>query len=495
MYAALYFIDDSPNTIITSLNYSNIVTEDTFLIDKPSIDKYLHVAVIDKNTRNLSGTVHVLIPANPGPSPVPDAEDEYVLSTSPITIMGHAYEYNNNYYVNADGITPFTLSFNGYKSTAGKLNSQINYWQFDYSGAINNGYYRAYLPNASIISPTLIYPYGTYFTEINEDIPIMDKADSIITRTDNCTNSSYNQTFVLMPEAEGTNVFIPRVGAHKIDSEVINWSNAANDDANKISIIGDATNPIVTGYEILDSVHNIDIEDYSSFVLNLKATDNISGLKEFYVNVMNLENAVFPITYSCNISGHQTEGTISIDILANPKLFNGNVKIEIVAIDNVGNEERIEKYFGTFSLSVSMSPKFVKEGNVGNNYLKGQVALLTVNTSGYAEKIVINYPVAFKTSLYPDYETTKEFIYSFSPEDYKKNPGIVQGKYSNTFEILIPIDTVENNYSIIVTAYKNGNPIEISPSTNQAETLILQKQVDFTVSGSIIEDLKTHIIY
>lgn len=494
-----YIINEYSDTIITALN-GNFQTETSLLIPRENNKKYLHVAAIDK-AGNIGDTSSISI------EPIGGSIDEkifYPVNTTPIIISGadnNLYQKDDFYYVKADGNTPFFLGFEGWMDGTARNDYQINYM----NSIIDN----QTTGNTSTISifrqcDTADYTNPVDINNIGKGITgeecFIGNSYLSFNRYNDLKNASLKYGSTIDPAYDGNKfMIIPKAGVitGKTEGNIVEylWSNDADDALNSVTIIADGKIPSLSGngYEFLKNNNNINRDEYNSpYSLEIIATDEGSGLKEFTLTVLNLDNYMTE-TFKGSISADGKTASIIIDILKSGILFRGDVAFELRAVDNVGNIAAETQNLGEFSLSTTMTSKTYDENQKSNptEYKNGESAILVIRTSGYADKIEIKFPDEFAVD---GFDTTQEILYSkpvSGAEEYRDDL-VRMGIRTEVFEFMIPMSAPENSsYTITITAYKNGNPVDIDYST---ETRTLSEQQHFSVKGNIVSDIRTVII-
>jgi len=240
----------------------------------------------------------------------------------------------------------------------------------------------------------------------------------------------------------------------------VKYSKWENDLANSIYLIGDGEAPDIIGLELLEGLELID-RNAGDFILNLTANDDLSGVKEFYVEIYNSDNATLKTWQS------DADGKISITLTDDEPIFSGDFTVTIYATDNVGNT-RTEVYGATeFALTTKVTrilephePKF-KTGESG---------ILNIITYGYADRVEVIFPESM-TALNPDLNTT--FYYEDTPA-YRQEENL---------QFMVPLYTPENeNLTITVRAYKEGKQLEDYPAIS-----ILG------INGTVLDEFRTRL--
>lgn len=191
------------------------------------------------------------------------------------------------------------------------------------------------------------------------------------------------------------------------------------------------------------------------------ATDNLSGVGEFWVKISNTDNAVEK-TYLPD-----TNGVISLDITAEDPIFSGDFTVTAYAVDNVGNKNTLQ--YGTTEFQLTARIERILEPHEPL-FKRGESGILTITTWGYADKVEVIFPEEM-TAWNPELN----HVYS-----YIDSPGY---KQEENLQFMIPLRMPENgSYEITVKAYKGDKKLEEHPSL---KTL--------SVDGTILDDVRTRL--
>ena len=172
------------------------------------------------------------------------------------------------------------------------------------------------------------------------------------------------QKFMLDTEAHGKHIeVIPITGADW--KEQVIYSDHTLDMGNGITLIGDGEGPVITGMELLDDRELINRND-GTIILNIAANDNLSGIREFTVEVTNTDN------YNSRVYLPEN-GVITLEITKDEPIFSGDFVVTAYAVDNVGNETQIIRM--THRISRGIFPNvsaylFFSDNNCSHNVTK-----------------------------------------------------------------------------------------------------------------------------
>jgi len=362
--------------------------------------------------------------------------------------------------VKADGTTPFTLYFDSRTEQALDI-YQVNHTIFsseEVSGTRDQEI-GIYTESHAITNGSIITKAEGLQRYVSGTSILQDAAYTVTTRNDYNKRLNVKHQFNIPSEYHGKKIRVtPVAGADYQDT--VQYSNWENDLANSIYLIGDGEAPDIIGLELLEGLDLID-RNAGDFILNLTANDDLSGVKEFYVEIYNSDNATLKTWQS------DADGKISITLTDDEPIFSGDFTVSIFTIDNVGNT-RIEVYGATeFALTTNVTrilephdPKF-KTGESG---------ILNIITYGYADRVEVIFPESM-TALNPDLNTT--FYYEDTPA-YRQEENL---------QFMVPLYTQENeNLTITVRAYKEGKQLEDYPAISI-----------IGIEGSVLDEIRTRL--
>lgn len=419
--------------------------------------QYLFVAAVDV-AGNMSRASRIELEAAGEPDKV-----AWPLSTGQIVVEeGESIYYDataGNYYMRADGTASCTMSYSGYINGIATVSYQINQMDFLVNGSGDQQQFSVRAPNWPVLTSGKV---GYHSRELDKTITepeyLRDAAYTQLSRNNWLKETLIVQKFTADPAYSGKQLLIvPRVGAEDSDGRIV-WSDEKEDVKNGLSLILDGEPPVITGTEILKGMETIDWGD-GEIMLYLKAEDGLSGLKELMVHIKNTDNYCEK-TYSADSSGR-----LEINITEDDFVFNGDFIITITASDQVGNRS-VETYGATeFSLQVTLERILSPHAPV---FKCGESGVLTIITTGYADKVEVIFPDAMLT-LNP--ELNKSYIYEVP--DYLQEESL---------EFMVPLYTPEGEYEILVNAYKDGRVLHEHPKMSAAG-----------VEGSVLGEIRTRL--
>lgn len=496
-------IDENEDTIVNSSNsiYQENNCYSILNIEKDK-EKYIHVAAVDR-AGNIGETAHLLVSTNG------DDQIYYPIETTPIIIKGmddNVYKVNDTYFVKADGQTPFYLSTNGLISGVGDADASSKYqinalaYIIDKNGsAQKTTYYRQ--NDTTDIDKINIDGVRRTLSGVESLAYFQDGSFFEMSRYNSLRNVSINAAYIL-DSGYNNKIFnvIPQAIAYQTTDKYNNtsytYSNDTADKLNGIELVADGKAPEISGdgYEFLKNIDNIDVGDYpDDYEITIDAKDDESGLKEFYIVIENEDNKKTQ-TFTGTISDDGKNGTITINIINDDLLFQGDVNFIIYASDNVGNETKESKGLGEFGLRTQITSQ-TSIDTIGNNgcitFKKGETGVLIVRTSGYADQVQVKFPDDFAIC---GFNTVKNYYYEkpLSGGDTNEEDLRRFGVRTEIIRFPIPYDIEEKDaYDIEITAFKNGDSIIVNENVG---VRTLSEHQKFNISGSLLDNLRTYII-
>lgn len=445
------------------------VTTAAPLLRSPSIDvvltsdvQYLHVATVDV-AGNLSGTIHI-------PIGKLDTEVEWPVLTDPISIStdkDNIYQKSDReYYVRADGVTPFMLTYRGYIDGTARTDYQVTRMIFDtedtaapVTGETRNRMEIMVSGSTTITNTTINYSGGDINRGYTGQIQLGDGGYTTLERSGSCKVLKVQQKFTMDGIYDGHTIYVIPVAGADTGNDVV-YSDFARDKTNGIYLIADGVGPDISNtdvFEGLDVIHDGNRQD-----LTFTAKDNTggSGLRDFWAVITNTDNMTTEVVYA------DENGVLVLPITSGKAVYNGDFTVEFHAVDNVGNET-VEIY-GTTQFSLEVTLERCLEPH-DDPYRAGESGILTITTYGYAQKVVVEFPDEF-LALNPDMNK----VYVYDPAKYVS---------VEELKFMVPLYTPEGTgYKIKVTAYKNSATLEDYPELSVID-----------INGSVLEQIRTRL--
>lgn len=442
-------VDGKSNTIVTAAN-STFSEQAAKVVSLLSTVQYLHVAAVDR-AGNIGSTTHICLDRL-------DTDLQWPLYTRQLKIEEGDNVYasgNKTYYVRSDGGTPFTLDFQAYMDGAARENYQINYAIFESNvdgNTVRNILQCSGKPireeeqrlssadlslNASGESLLSVYPW------------------SEVWRKSACSELEAMQMYTLGKAADGVGIEVVPIAGADYQWDVV-YSDYEADKRNGITLIGDAIAPVIRGMEVLESLELLDRRN-GTVTLYLTAEDALSGVREFYLEIYNSDNAILQ-KYT-----PEADGSIRIDITQDDPIFSGDFIATAYAVDNVGNISSVSAGTTEFALTAEVSRILEPHDPI---FKRGESGILTITTWGYADRVEVEFPEGFQ-------ELNQTY-------DYTDTPSYCQ---EEKLQFMIPLYVLENeNYEITVRAYKGDRKLEEHPAISVIE-----------VSGTVLDEIRTRL--
>lgn len=456
----LYLVDIDSKTEVTASNAVNSdapLTEPAITIPLAPYTQYLHIAAMDK-AGNISESVHVEIKW--------DDRIAWRLSTDEIHISSvvggrdygnvHSAKPDNTYYVKADGATPFLLSFASHLHGAAREDYQVN--QQIFQSSVGEGLVQRHmttLPYTVPVSSTEPLDAAGYVRQTQGPVILEDAIYTGASRSDLAINLDFYQAFTLGSSFHGETVTVmPIAGASFGD--LVNYSDAVDDVGHAIRLIADGEPPVITGLEAFRPLTLLD-RNQGSIILEIKARDDLSGIKDFYLVIENSDN------FCQAVYKPDGDGVIRVEITEEEPLFCGTFHVMGYAVDNVGNEAKESWHVTEFALETQIQRILSPHDPI---FKRGESGILYISTWGYADRVEVAFP-----DFLSDYD--QSIVYTEDP-DYKKDEQL---------RFMIPLYAPEgSSYEITVRAYKGDKKLEDHPSIGT-----------ISVDGTILDELRTRL--
>jgi hypothetical protein len=195
--------------------------------------------------------------------------------------------------------------------------------------------------------------------------------------------------------------------------------------------------------------------------LCVTASDTLSGVRELYLTIENLDNGATKYFYP------DEEGVITVDICVDEPIFSGDFNVTAYACDNVGNNRTVEYGTTEFDLQVSIERVLAPHEP---EFKRGESGILHIESWGYAERIEIIFPEELSAE---DESLNHVYVYDLTPA-YKQK---------EDYEFMIPLYVPENtDYTVTVRAYKGDKMLERHPAL-----------AVLGVEGTVLDELRTRL--
>lgn len=452
-----YLTDDKASTRVTAANGQ--YTKDNagileFAAGEQNQERYLHVAVMDV-AGNLSETTHIRVESG-------DGGVAWTLYTRQLAVESAENVYrskDNVWYVRSDGSTPFTLNYEAYLDGQASWSYQPNYVIFESRVEGESARNILFTPSHSVQKGEIRTEAEglTYSQQGNSLLELYPY--SVTVRSENNRELSAVQKFLLRPELSGTSIQILPVAGADRKGDIV-FSDYNRDKENGIVVIADGEAPVISGMELLDNMELIDRRN-GSLTLSVSAEDELSGLRELYVAIVNTDNTVEKIYRP------DGNGRIRIEITVDDPIFSGDFAVTAHAVDNVGNVAEV--VYGTTEFSLEARVERILEPHAPV-FKNGESGILTFSVWGYADRVEVEFPEEM-TAENP--ELNRTFVYTDTPAYLQEE----------RLQFMIPLYIPESqNYTITVRAYKGDLKLEEYPEVGVVQ-----------VEGTVLDELRTRL--
>lgn len=460
-----YYILDT--TAVRDVNASNAQgslakTQTTVDVNLAGDVQYLHIAAFDV-AGNVGPTAHIIIERGEMEWPI---ETGQMQITDEIGGRDYGTVYakpgaTKTYFVRADGNTPFMLSFASYMDGTARDDYQIDIQSiasaFDAPGITQK--FTTKLPYTVPYTTNGNLPVSGFSRSATGSTILKDVSNTGASRSNSSRNNSFYQCFAIPVSHNGKTIVVtPMAGATGEEETVTSvWD---KDILNAITLIADGEAPVVSGAEILEGMDVINKSEGVP-VITVTATDAISGLRKLEIVIVNLDSMERKSLTA------DTTGSITIDLSEETPLYAGNIGIQIIATDNVGNQCILE--YGALGLNVFSEITRILEPH--NPLFKGgESGILHITTWGYVDYVEVEFPPEM-LALHSDMNQT--FTYSpYPPYTWKEE-----------LQFMIPVYTPSNReYTITVRAYKGDTVLESHPTLHMVED-----------GSTILDELRTRL--
>lgn len=440
-----YYLDEQPTGAAGAQDQKNTSGQISVVMTQETL--YLHVAAVD-------------VAGNVGESTVIELHrqtEEHGLHTEQMTVDDTEYVYfpdERTCFVKADGETVHTLQMQAMLDGAASENFQINEVQVFLQNKEAEEHIQVRIPHGAITQYTETFAEDSLSITCTEHIqqfltPLFAQAK----RTEYATAVELSQAFVVPREADAMYVY---PGAGIVCESSTFTSDKTKDLEHGLRILPDGEAPVIHGMEQLQSIKQLDVTTQPISIV-LWAEDEKSGLESFSVTVYNRDNEKKE-TFLCD-----EEGRVYLTIDRENALFMGDVTFSAVACDRVNNVNTI----GEEGLTFTLETKLYRERKPDEAVFKaGDGAVLEISTSGYVERLEVIFPEGL---VQEGMERELIFVYE-KPDLYQEERVFFS----------IPLDAEEEEYNLVINAYKKGQMLTSSPALA-------------VVEGTVLDELHTRI--
>ena len=176
----------------------------------------------------------------------------------------------------------------------------------------------------------------------------------------------------------------------------------------------------------------------------MTAQTEVHGLTLFIFNyVINLDAASVQFIMNLNNGNRRTYSATagSIEILFSQEdiLFQGDITVEVYAIDRVGNQNTVNCIIESFAVTAYAERLLTPHEPV---FRCGESGRLVITSYEYVDKVEVIFPKEL-TDIDPGLNTT----YSYDGTIYRKE---------EEYEFMVPLGTPLGEYTIVINAWKDG---------------------------------------
>ena len=433
--AGFYYIVNQKSLTKVQSGNGTFVKEPCVEIMLTEDKQFIHVAAVDK-AGNVGETIHVQIGRK-------DEEVAWPLRTEQIKVSsakGSVYEQSAGvYYVKCDAVTPFSMQFGSVMAGEASLLYQINHSMF-YMKESDRDFVAMDIesPMAEQVADVLITADAAKLIKTFTGKSVLKDASYTITRRSEwCRKLDTEQRFTMDSSMNGKRLQVVPVAGADFEGELVtsDWN---SDLLNGVLLIGDNVAPAISGVEEMQQfLKQASIWESQSFILC--AEDQGSGVQDFYVVITNRNNGNRR-KYS------ETAGSIEILFSQEDTLFQGDLTVELYAVDRVGNENIISCVSDNFTVTGYVERLLEPHEPV---FSCGESGRLIISSYGYVDRVEVTFPREL-TDLNPDLNIT----YTYDGTAYQKE---------EEYEFMIPLGTPLSEYTIMVNAWKDGELKSCSP--------------------------------
>lgn len=455
----LYVVNEEPFMQVTEENGSFLSTAeytDTFLPENLEKSRYLHLAAVD-----VAGNIGDSIPISLSYRDTDVGELFWRMKTEQVFVMESShvhYRKDNQWFVKADGTTQLLLSASGQMLGLPRADYQPNYLMLVQE--MEDGDQKLGISvSKGAVNLQPVELQGPEFQRFSDGkFPLERTGYTKAVRTSGCLGLEYTQGFVVPEALHGKQiVLIPRIGADT--AEEILWSDLGQDRQNGIVLVGDGEGPVISGTQGLKA-EAIEQLLSGTKTVNLRATDELSGVREWKVTVYNPNNGCLSYFYP------ESDGGIRLHADTSQPLWDSDVVITVQAVDQVGNETTLEYRSNVLALEASLQRILEPHEPI---FQAGESGKLTFRALGYADSVEVVFP-----GVLEDYRPGLAQVYDYA--------GSKEAEKKEEIEFMVPLSTPPGSYAVTVTARKGERQVT--------------KQLSFQVTdegGGLLSELRTRL--
>lgn len=442
-----YYVDKQPYGEVTAGHHYE--AEDTWIVS--ATEGYLHIAPTDV-AGNLGPTAHIKLEGKEAP-----IEISKKLFTEQMQLKDTEYVYpvgEKTYFVKADGVTEHCVVVNAGTEEAATKDYQVDSIFVHIADEMAEKWLKTTIPRGNIEQQQSSFANASLMMDVSPNwLGTIGIGGAQAMRTNHCRTISVEQSFTVEAEQSAFEVF-PQAMA-TMEKETY-YSPIEQDRELGLMLVPDGEAPVIEGMEELASLDVLDMT-LQKKAFFLKAYDTGSGLREFTVMVRNRDNYMQQ-SFSCDV-----EGELYLEIDKDNPLFIGDIVISAFAMDNVSNACII----GEDGLTFTLETQLFRERNPQEQIFKaGDGAVLEIKTSGYVERIEVEFPEEMLAVL-PELNQVYEY----------ETPSL---RNTERLNFSVPLGIAGTQYEIMVKAYKNGE-------------MLISKPTMIVVEGTVLDELHTRI--
>lgn len=419
--------------------------------------QYLHIAAQDK-AGNLGETAH--IPLSEQTVIAWPVRTEQIRLEQDDCLWPAGEE--NTWYVRAGEDSLFELSFSGILCGPARKDYQVTHLYVaaqDLSGEGEEGRLGTITPMESALTSGSHTYTARQLQKVTEGMPCVRDGGYTVTRRGNrCRDLDIREKLSVPESVDGHRIRLTPIAAASEGAEMV-FSDYMQDLLGSVWLVADARPPVIEGMELLEGTDVLEAWEEGPVEVELTASDQGSGLAEFYVEIYNQDNGS-----SQKIEDHGT-GRIHLTLREGDALFSGAFTVIAHAVDHVGNEAVASSQMQGISLHVELERILEPHDPV---FKAGESGLLTILTTGYVDRVEVIFPEEMQ-----DLDASLNRTWLYEVPEYIKEEKI-------TF--MIPLRVPEAVMNITVRAYKQDTSIEQHP-----------RLATVTVKGNVLDELRTRL--
>lgn len=453
-----YCIDDAGRTIYGSAGRFRYISSPQVKVTLTTEKQYLHIAACD-GVGNVGETIHIEL----GSLTTGSEGVKWPVYTEKLQIQEGENVYFDSqrdcYYVRSDGETGFRISNGAYIDGPAAPLYQMNFsYLYNICNGVESGN-EVWIPSRENLTDTWELEARDLKISGKGEMPLEDANYTKAYLEEYGRTLKVVRDYVLQEEDHGETMILYPGVAVETPEEIVT-SKKDKDRQNAITVIADGVAPEIHGLDILEDLMLVD-RGKKQITLSVWASDDVSGVKEVSLEILNLDNGDYRVYYP------DASGFITVDITEDLPLFSGDFSVTGYAVDLVGNEKSVTYSTTEFDLQADLFRVLIPHDPF---FRKGEMGCLTVTTIGYADRVEIEFPEVFDPV---NHSFNQVFCYEDSP-CYRQEETIY-------FRIPFSIPDGEN-YEITVRAYKEGTELEQNP------TLAV-----LGVEGNILDGIRTRL--